>query len=131
MKKLASILTLSVFMLVLFNGSVFCQQVNLAGTWIGETTVPDEIEPDKVTLVLKKTNGEYTGKVTDAFGFAMESELEDVKFKDNKLSAYFFIYNGEAYVKITFTLTLEGDKLKGEWKAEDGDSAPIKLERKK
>ena len=93
MKKLTPILTLAAFLLVLFNGAVFCQQVNLTGTWIGETTVPDEIEPDKVTLVLKKENGEYTGKVTDAFGYAMESELEEVKFKDNKLTAHFFIFN--------------------------------------
>jgi hypothetical protein len=131
MKKLTSILAFSAFMLVLLNGAVFCQQVNLAGTWIGETTVPDEIEPDKVTLVLKKENGEYTGKVTDAFGFAMESELEDVKYEDNKLTANFFIFNGEAYMKISFSLAVEGDTMKGEWKSEEGDSAPITLERKK
>jgi hypothetical protein len=131
MRKLTSILTFSAFLLILFNGSVFCQQVNLAGTWIGETTVPDEIEPDKVTLVLERIDGEYTGKVTDAFGYAMDSELQDVKFEDDKLTANFFIFNGEEYVKITFTLTVEGDTMTGEWMSDDGNSAPIKLERKK
>lgn len=131
MKKLTSILTLSVFLLVLFNGSVFSQRINLTGTWIGETQVPDEIEPDKVTLVLQRTEGTYTGKVTDAFGFAMESELQDVKFENNKLTANFYIFNGEEYVKISFTLTFEEGKLKGEWKSEEGDTAPITLERKK
>ena len=131
MKKLTSILTSAAFLLVLFNGAVFCQRVDLTGTWLGETQVPDEIEPDKVTLVLQRTNGEYTGKVTDAFGFAMESELQDVKFEDKKLTANFFIYDGEAYVKISFTLTLEEGKLKGEWKSEEGDSAPIELHKKK
>ncbi len=93
--------------------------------------VPDEIEPDKVTLVLQKTSGEYTGKVTDAFGYAMESELEDIKFKDNQLTAHFFIFNGETYVKISFSLAVEGDSMKGEWISDDGNSAPITLERKK
>jgi hypothetical protein len=112
MKKVTTILILSAFLLVLFNGSVFCQQVDLTGTWVGETQVPDEIEPDKITLVLQRANGEYTGKVTDAFGFAMESELQDVKFEDNKLAANFYIFNGEEYVKISFTLTFEEGKLK-------------------
>ncbi len=131
MKKLTSILAFSAFLLVLFNGAVFCQQVNLAGTWVGETTVPDEMEPDEVTLILEKTDGEYTGKVTDAFGYAMDQELEDIKFEDNQLTAHFFIFNGETYVKISFSLAVEGDSMKGEWKSDDGNSAPITLERKK
>lgn len=131
MKKLTSILTVSAFLLLLFNGSVFCQQVDLTGTWEGQTQVPDEIEPDKIVLVLQRIEGKYTGKVTDAFGFAMESELQEVKFEDNKLTGHFFIYNGEEYVKISFTLTFEEGKLKGEWKSEEGDTAPVTLERKK
>jgi hypothetical protein len=131
MKKLTSILTFSAFLLVLFNGAVFCQQVNLTGIWVGTTTVPDEMEPDEVTLVLEKIDGEYTGKVTDAFGYAMDSELQDVKFEDDKLTANFFIFNGEEYVKISFTLLVEGDTMTGEWRSDDGNSASIKLERKK
>lgn len=129
MKKPASILTMSAFLLVLFTGAVLSQEANLSGTWIGETTVPDELEPDKVTLVLERTNGEYKGKVTDAFGFAMESELKDIEFKDNKLTANFLIFNGEAYVKISFELTVEGDTMKGYWESEEGDSAPIELHK--
>jgi len=131
MKKLESILTLSAFLLVLFTGAVLCQEANLSGTWIGETTVPDDPEPDKVTLVLERTNGEYKGKVTDAFGFAMESELKDIEFKDNKLTSNFLIFNGEAYVKISFELTVEGDTMKGHWQSEDGDSATIELHKQK
>jgi hypothetical protein len=131
MKKSASILTLSAFLLVLFTGTVLSQEANLSGTWIGETTVPDELEPDKVTLVLERTNGEYKGKVTDAFGFAMESELKDIEFEDNKLTANFLIFNGEAYMTISFELTVEGDTMKGYWESEEGDSAPIELHKQK
>lgn len=131
MKTLKSILTLFAFVLVLLTGAVLSQEANLSGTWTGETTVPDELEPDKVTLILEKTNGEYKGKVTDAFGFAMEAELEDVEFKDNQLTANFLIFTGEEYMKVYFTLTVEGDTMNGRWESEAGDSASIELHRQK
>ncbi len=131
MKKLKSILTVSAFLLVLFTGAILSQEANISGTWVGETEVPDEIEPDKVTLILEKTNGEYKGKVTDAFGFAMEAELNDVEFKDNQLTANFLIFTGEEYMKVYFTLTVEGDTMKGRWESEAGDSANIELHRQK
>jgi hypothetical protein len=131
MKKSAMILALSAFAMALFSGAVFCLEENLSGTWIGETTVPDELEPDKVTLILEKTNGEYKGKVTDAFGFAMEAELNDIEFKDNQLTANFLIFTGEEYMKVFFTLRVEGDTMKGYWKSEGGDSSTIELGRQK
>lgn len=131
MKKLKSILTVSSFILVLFTGAVLSQEANISGTWIGETTVPDELEADNVTLILEKTDGEYKGKVTDAFGFAMEAALEDIEFKDNKLTANFLIFTGEEYLKISFNLTVEGDTMKGYWESAAGDSATIELHRQK
>jgi hypothetical protein len=131
MKTLKSILTLSAFLLALFSGAVLSQEANLSGTWTGETTVPDKLEPDKVTLILEKTNGEYKGKVTDAFGFAMEVELQDVEFKENQLTANLLVFTGDEYMKINFTLTVEGDTMKGHWKSEAGDSAAIELHRQK
>ena len=131
MKKTSSILGLLAFSIFLFSGAAFCQEVNLSGTWVGETTVPDATDPDQVTLILEKTNGGYTGKVTDAFGYAMDSELEDVEFEDKELTANFLIYDGEQYVRVFFTLTVEGDTMKGFWESESGDSAAVELHRKK
>lgn len=131
MKKTASILSLLAFVMVLFNGAAFCQKVNLSGTWIGETEVPEGLEPDKVTLVLKKTNGEYTGNVTDSMGMAVKAELEDIEFEDNELTANFMIFDGYENARIYFTLTVEGDTMKGFWESESGDSAAIKLHRQK
>jgi hypothetical protein len=131
MRKRESILILSAFVLVLFAGAVLSQEENLSGTWVGETAVPDELEPDKVTLILERTNGEYKGKVTDAFGFAMEAELQEIEFKDNKLTANFLIFTGEEYMKIFFNLTVEGDTMNGYWESEAGDSALIELHRQK
>lgn len=131
MKKTASILSLLAFVMVLFNGAAFCQKVNLSGTWIGETEVPEGLEPDKVTLVLKKTNGEYTGNVTDSMGMADKAELEDIEFEDNELTANFLIFDGYENARIYFTLTVEGDTMKGFWESESGDSAIIELHRQK
>ncbi|MBA7654391.1 hypothetical protein ES703_62269 [subsurface metagenome] len=131
MKKTASILSLLAFVMILFNGAAFCQNVNLSGTWVGETEVPEGLEPDKVTLVLVKTNGEYTGKVTDSMGMAQEAELEDIEFEENELTANFLIFDGYEYARIYFTLTVEGDTMKGFWESESGDSAIIELHRQK
>lgn len=131
MKKPITLATLVAFMLIFINGTVLSQEVNVSGTWVGETTVPDEMEPDKVTLILEKANGEYKGKVTDAFGFAMEAELEDVKLEGNELTANFLIFDGYEYVRIYFVLTVEGDTMKGRWESEGGDSAEIELHRQK
>ena len=131
MKKTVSILSLLAFVMVLFNGAAYCQKVNLSGTWIGETEVPEGFEPDKVTLVLKKTNGEYTGNVTDSMGMAVKAELEDIEFEDNELTAHFMIFDGFENVRIYFRLTVEGNTMKGFWESESGDSAVIELHRQK
>ena len=131
MKKTVSILSLLAFVMVLFNGAAFCQKVNLSGTWIGETEVPEGLEPDKVTLVLEKTNGEYTGNVTDSMGMAVKAELEDIEFEDNELTAHFMIFDGFENVRIYFRLTVEGNTMKGFWESESGDSAVIELHRQK
>ncbi len=131
MKKTASILSLLAFVMVLFNGAAYCHKVNLSGTWIGETEVPEGLEPDKVTLVLKKMNGEYTGNVTDSMGMADKAELEDIEFEDNELTANFLIFDGYENARIYFTLTVEGNTMKGFWESESGDSAIIELHRQK
>lgn len=131
MKKAASFLSLALFILAICNGILLCQQVDLSGTWIGETEVPDAFEPDKVTLILEKTNGQYTGTVTDSMGMALEAELEDIEFENNELKANFIIFDGYEYTRIYFVLTVEGDTMKGRWESEGGDSAPIELQRQK
>ena len=70
MKKITSILSLLAFLLTLSYGISFCQEVDLSGTWEGTTEVPDSPEPDQITLVLEKIDGEYSGTFTDSLGFA-------------------------------------------------------------
>ena len=130
MKRTVSILSLLAFLLVLSYGISFCQEVDLSGTWEGTTEVPDAMEPDQITLILEKIDGEYSGTISDSLGFAEEAELEDIEFKDNTLTFSFTIFDGFEYSTVYTTLTVEGDKMSGSWETEDGNSAPIELERK-
>ena len=129
MKKAVSFLSLMVFLLSFSSGISLCQQADLSGTWVGETEVPDASEPDKVTLVLEKINGEYKGTVTDSMGLAQEAELENIEIKGNELKANFLVFDGYEYSRIY--LTVEGDTMKGRWESESGDSASIELQRQK
>jgi hypothetical protein len=131
MKKTASALTLFVFLLVLSCGMSFSQQVDLSGTWVGPTEVPDASEPDMLTLVLKKEEGTYSGTISDSMGMLQDAEIEDVEFKDNTLTFTFQVDAGGAYLSVTTSLTLKGDKMSGYWETDDGNSATIELERKK
>jgi len=112
-------------------GPVFSQTLDLSGTWVGETVIPDAADRDQVTLVLTKDGESYSGNVTDSMGLAKESPLEKVEFKDNTLTAEFVIFNGQEYVRIWLSLKVTGERLVGEWQSEDGDTGPLDLERKK
>ena len=131
MKKTASALTLFAFLLVLSCGMSFSQQADLSGTWVGSTEVPDMDELDKLTLVLKKEEGKYSGTITDSMGMLQNAEIEDVEFKDNTLTFNFQVDTGEEYMTVHTSLTVKGDKLIGYWESADGSSASIEMERKK
>ena len=131
MKKTASALTLFVFLLVLSCGMSFSQQADLSGTWIGSTEVPDAAEPDMLTLVLKKEEGKYSGTITDSMGMLQETKIENVELKDNTLTFTFQVDAGGAYLTVSASLTVKGDKMSGYWETDGGDSAPIEMERKK
>ncbi len=129
MKRTASLLAMIAFFLILSYGISFCQEVDLSGTWEGTTEVPDAPEPDQITLVLEIIDGEYSGTFTDSLGFAEDAELKDTEFKDNTLTFSFTIFNGFEYQMIYTTLTVEGNKMSGNWESDDGSSGPVELEK--
>ncbi len=131
MKKTTSILTLFVFLLILSCGMSFSQQADLSGTWVGSTEVPDAVELDKLTMVLKKEEGKYYGTITDSLGMLQEAKIENVELKDNTLTFTFQADTGEQYVKVYASMTVKGDKMSGSWSTDEGESAPIEMERKK
>jgi len=129
MKKITSILSLLAFLLTFSYAIAFCQEVDLSGTWEGKTEVPDSPEPDQLTLVLEKIDGEYSGTINDSLGFAEDAELKDVEFEGNTLTFSFTIFDGFEYSTVYATLTVEGNRMKGNWESEDGGSGPMELEK--
>jgi hypothetical protein len=130
MKRTTSLLAMLAFLLTLSCGISFCQEVDLSGTWEGTTEVPDSPEPDQLTLVLEKIDGEYSGTITDSLGLAEDAELKDIEFKANTLTFNFTIFNGLEYMAVYATMTVEGDKMSGNWESEDGSSGLVELVRK-
>jgi hypothetical protein len=130
MKRTASLLAILAFLLTLSCGISFCQEVDLSGTWEGTTEVPDSPEPDKLTVVIEKIDGEYSGTINDSLGFAEDAEMEDIKFEGNTLTFNFTIFDGFEYSTVYATLTVEGNRMSGNWESEDGSSGPLELVKK-
>ncbi len=131
MKKTTSALTLFIFLLVFSCGMSFSQQADLSGTWVGSTDVPDSPEPDLLTLILKKEEGKYSGIITDSMGMLQETKIENVELKDNTLTFTFQVNTGEEFITVYTSLTVKEDKMSGSWSTDEGESAPIEMERKK
>ena len=129
MKKTPSLI-LILTALLLWGGLSFAGEIELSGTWVGTTEVPD-MGTDEVTLVLTQENGLYAGTITDTLGMANEAECTEILFENNTLTFNFSIYNGYEFVEIYCTLTVEEEALTGQWESEDGNMADIRLERKK
>ncbi len=129
MKKIIFTLTFMVFLLTLFSATSFSQDVDLSGKWVGTTEVPEQ-GADEVTLTLQKDNGEYLGTISDSLGMAQDEECKDIEFKEGTLTFYFTIFDGNEYMTVYMSLTVEEGKMSGYWEIEDGASGSIELEKK-
>jgi hypothetical protein len=130
MKKINLFFTLAVFVLAAASGLMFGQSVDLSGTWVGETEVPDAIEPDELTLVITNENGEYSAKISDAMGMLNNTECEDIEFKDSELTLKFEVDTGEEFMSVYITLKVEGDTMTGFWESDDGSTGSVELTKK-
>jgi hypothetical protein len=99
---------------------------NPVGTWVGITEVPDQ-GADEVTLTIAKSNGGYTGTMTDSLGMVAREALRDIAFAEGVLTIGFALTDGTA---MKMTLKVTGDKMVGEWRHPEGDVGAITLERK-
>ena len=131
MKKISILLALTAFVLVLSGGALARWSSDITGTWVGETTVADAFEPDKLTLVIEKKDDSYVGTLSDTHGFASEAQCENLTFEDNQLKFTFDISDGYSVETIYITLKVEGDTMTGVWENDAGDGAEITMQRKK
>ncbi len=130
MKKITMFFTLTVLVLAATSGLIFGQSVELSGTWVGETEVPDEIEPDGMTLVITKEDGEYSAKITDTMGMLDNTECEDIEFIEGTLTFNMEVNTGEEFLIVYITLKVEDDTMSGFWETEDGQTGSVELTKK-
>ena len=128
MKKLTTFLAMAVFLVALSSGFVFCAADDISGTWVGETEIPDQ-GTDELTLVLEKAGDTYTGILSDSFGMLIDSECEDLEYKDNVLTFNISIYDGYSSMTVYITLKIEGNTMTGQWETAEGDTGAITMEK--
>ena len=129
--RISGIAVFLVLSLVLAEGPAPAQTVDLSGTWIGDTWVPNSEEKDNLTLVLKKDGTSYSGTITDSMGMLVAAVLEKVKLEKDTLTFEFVARPGAQDLRIRAVMKLTGEKLAGSWESEMGDGAPLELVRKK
>jgi hypothetical protein len=128
MKKSSFYLAQFIFLIAFCSVISFSQEVDLTGTWEGSTVVPDQGE-DEITLVVKKEQGEYAATITDSLGMLMDTECEDIEFKDGTLTFNFSIGQEMETMTVWIKLEVEGDTMKGYWETGDGGQGNIELKK--
>jgi len=102
--------------------------VDLTGTWIGKTDVPNQ-GPDEVTIVFRKIDNVYAGTIVDSLGMiARDTEMKDVELKGDELTLNFPLVDGTT---ILCRLKVAGDKITGQWGHPEGDVGDFEFTRKK
>ncbi len=130
MKKTLLSFTLFAFFMSLFFVLSYAADVDLTGTWKGSTEVPDQ-GVDELTLVIKKESGEYTATISDTLGMLVETECEEIEFKEGTLTFNFTIYQGYDSMTVWMNLDVEDDKMTGYWETDDGSQGAVNLEKEK
>ena len=129
MRKFTSIAAILVLILALSSGFAFCLADDISGIWVGETEIPDQ-GTDELTMVLEKAGDTYTGTLSDSFGMLVDTEAEDLEYKENVLTFNFSIYDGYSSMTVYITLNVDGNTMTGQWETEDGGTGEINMEKK-
>jgi hypothetical protein len=112
--------TLILALMVVMSFSLYAQKpADLAGTWAGEATLEGEADPNVLTLVLKLEDGELSGHMTDQYDSMFEAPIEDITLEKGIFSFGVFAGMGSEQILIKFTMTLDGDAMKGKLEIPD------------
>jgi len=100
---------------------------DFTGTWLGTTEIPDH-GTDRLTLVLKKGPGGYSGTITDFLGLiAKDTVITDVKLDRDVLTFGVPVADKVHRVRMQF----KGDKATAEWTTAEGDLGTFVFEKQK
>ena len=97
------------------------------GTWLGKSEMPSG-DVDEFTLVLKKVEDVYTGTIADSLKMiAPETPVQSVKVEGDVITFEFRLVDGAG---ILCQLTLDGEKMTGNWTHPAGTTGTLVFERK-
>ena len=128
MRKHITNLILFAFLVTFCSVFAISQEVDLTGTWVGSTFIPDQGE-NEVTLVITKKEGELAATMSDSMGMLTDIECEDIEFENGTLTFNFMITQEMENQTIWITLDVEGDTMKGYWETGDGEQGDIELKK--
>ena len=119
-----------VLLLVAFLAAPSFAKVDITGTWVGSTEIPDT-GPDEFTLVITREDGALAGKMSDEFGLIEDVECEEIMLDNDNLSFHIEFFNGMDYVTVNLRFKVTENALEGEWEAATGETGEINFARKK
>lgn len=128
MKNSFTYVALSFFLLALCSIFSFSQEVDLTGTWVGTTVIPDQGE-DEMTLVISKEEGQYKAIANDSMGMLVDLECEEFEFAAGSLTFTLSIPQEMETMSVWLTLEVEGDTMKGYWETAEGNQGDIELKK--
>jgi hypothetical protein len=131
MKKCLFVFITLSFLIAVMGGMAYSLASDITGTWVGTAEVPDAMEPDELTMVIQKKEGAYTGIINDSMGMLNDTECEDIKYEDGKLTLHFSIPQEYGDMIISCELKVEGDMMTGFWEDEEGSTGEIKMKKEK
>jgi len=101
---------------------------DFSGTWLGKATLPDGTV-DELTLVLKKEKDAYAGTIVDSLkAVPPATPVQSLKVEGSGISFTFPWPDGAV---IYCKLTLDGEKMTGDWTHSAGTTGTLIFERKK
>lgn len=74
-------------------------------------------------------DGDYAATISDSFGMLMDTECEDLEYKNDTLSFNITIFDGYSDMTVYITLKVEGDSMTGHWETEDCNTGEINMEK--
>ena len=115
-KFLTTSIALSLLFLFISPLAFSQEKVDLNGTWEGPITVEEAGIEIGLTLVLEHKDDTITGKLTGDMGY-IDCEIEEAKLENNIFTFDAIAMTPDSEIPMSFTMTVTGDKMEGEWDA--------------
>jgi len=126
------VVSLAALILSMAPASLPGQNLDLSGTWLGETILPGSSEKVEITLVLQSSGDTYSGTISNSKALFTKAALEEVRLDNKLLKFKFTLTMGGRDSRLRVSLNSFMGGLIGGWVTEDGNYmfGPMDLDKK-